>query len=32
MINAAKKQGLSPATQVTALADGAKNCNDPPKG
>jgi hypothetical protein len=26
MINAAKKQGLSQATQVTALADGAKNC------
>jgi hypothetical protein len=24
--NAAKKQGLLPATQVTALADGAKNC------
>ncbi len=26
MINAAKKQGLTQATQVTALADGAKNC------
>jgi len=26
VINAAKKQGLSQATQVTALADGAKNC------
>ena len=26
MINAAKKQGLSQATQVTALADGATNC------
>ena len=25
-INAAKKQGLSQVTQVTALADGAKNC------
>jgi hypothetical protein len=25
-INAAKKQGISQATQVTALADGAKNC------
>jgi hypothetical protein len=26
LINAAKKQGLSQATQVTALADGATNC------
>ena len=26
VINAAKKQGLSQETQVTALADGAKNC------
>jgi hypothetical protein len=26
MINAAKKQGLTQATQVTALADGATNC------
>jgi hypothetical protein len=26
VVNAAKKQGLSQATQVTALADGAKNC------
>jgi len=26
VINAAKKQGLSQATQVTALADGAQNC------
>jgi hypothetical protein len=26
VITAAKKQGLSQATQVTALADGAKNC------
>ena len=26
MVNAAKKQGLSQETQVTALADGAKNC------
>src|SRR5215813_4217992 len=26
VVNAAKKQGLSQETQVTALADGAKNC------
>lgn len=26
LVNAAKKQGLSQATQVTALADGATNC------
>jgi hypothetical protein len=26
MVNAAKKQGLSQATRVTALADGATNC------
>ena len=26
VVNAAKKQGLSQATQVTALADGATNC------
>src|SRR5262245_12076526 len=26
VINAAKKQGISQATQVTALADGANNC------
>jgi predicted ArsR family transcriptional regulator len=26
VVNAAKKQGISQETQVTALADGAKNC------
>ena len=26
LVNAAKKQGLSQATRVTALADGATNC------